>query len=727
MASTSYDPERTYEFEVKDVEYLHDGDQSFLASVYQPQGPGPFPALLDIHGGAWTNGDRSNNPQIMKGLAAGGIVVDDSTGSVLFATGNAIPCAGSVNSDSVIHTNAALGSPTSFQPQDWQANWCGPDLDLGSTTPTIINPNLIFMSGKYGQGFLLDPNNLTGVDSQVFPARSPYMGVDVCAGNHSDATFGSFAYAAPRLYLECDYRGLVSLTVNTTAPSFSVCDSTCAAAGTWRAAPSLEFGPPIVAGGAVWVVDINGSGLYGFDASTGAQIYHSASFSVTHFSTPSEAGGQIFVSSLDVVRSFKVVPGCTSVALSANPPSPVAVGTVVTLTATASGCPDATPLYQFWMAAPGGSWQIVQPYSTTATFTWNTAAPEGTYSLSVWARDSKSGGAFGDSTGHWDAYSSAQYTLNPFQCSSVNLTTSPPATAASGTAVTLTGAASGCPNPVYQFWIAAPGGNWQIVQAYSISATYTWLTTGHAPGTYSISVWTRDASASGAFGNGTGRWDAYQSGTYSLTSTPCTAVGLAASPPNSSPAGTTVALTGTATGCASPLYQFWIASPGGSWQIVQAYSSTATYTWNSTPGAAGVYGISVWARDSSSIGVSGNPTGRWDAYASGSYTLTTTPCSSVTSTAAPPSSAAVGTTVTLTGSASGCPNPLYQFWIADPGGNWRMVQAYSTSATYTWNTAGAARGTYSISVWVRDASSNGVNGNSTGRWDAYSSGHYSLS
>jgi acetyl esterase/lipase len=43
--------------------------------VYQPQGNGPFPALVDIHGGAWNNGDRTNNPAIAEGLAASGVVV----------------------------------------------------------------------------------------------------------------------------------------------------------------------------------------------------------------------------------------------------------------------------------------------------------------------------------------------------------------------------------------------------------------------------------------------------------------------------------------------------------------------------------------------------------------------------------------------------------------------------------------------------------------------------
>jgi acetyl esterase/lipase len=74
-AVLSYDPARRYDYKVEDIEYRRDGERSWLAMVYQPQGSGPFPALLDIHGGAWNNGERTNNPALAEGLAASGVVV----------------------------------------------------------------------------------------------------------------------------------------------------------------------------------------------------------------------------------------------------------------------------------------------------------------------------------------------------------------------------------------------------------------------------------------------------------------------------------------------------------------------------------------------------------------------------------------------------------------------------------------------------------------------------
>ena len=66
-----YDPEYKCEISVKELEY-QDG---LAVRVYQPAGAGPFPALVDVHGGVWTNGDRSANEVIDRGLAESGMVV----------------------------------------------------------------------------------------------------------------------------------------------------------------------------------------------------------------------------------------------------------------------------------------------------------------------------------------------------------------------------------------------------------------------------------------------------------------------------------------------------------------------------------------------------------------------------------------------------------------------------------------------------------------------------
>jgi acetyl esterase/lipase len=64
-----------HEFTVKDLVYRRDGDRKFLARLYQPAGSGPFPALLQVHGGAWNNKDRTDGQNAALDLAEAGIVV----------------------------------------------------------------------------------------------------------------------------------------------------------------------------------------------------------------------------------------------------------------------------------------------------------------------------------------------------------------------------------------------------------------------------------------------------------------------------------------------------------------------------------------------------------------------------------------------------------------------------------------------------------------------------
>jgi acetyl esterase len=65
----------THEIEVRDLEYRQSEDGPLLARLYQPKGPGPFPALIEVHGGAWAAGDRLNNAPLDEALAKSGIVV----------------------------------------------------------------------------------------------------------------------------------------------------------------------------------------------------------------------------------------------------------------------------------------------------------------------------------------------------------------------------------------------------------------------------------------------------------------------------------------------------------------------------------------------------------------------------------------------------------------------------------------------------------------------------
>src|SRR6266700_3658960 len=89
------------------------------------------------------------------------------------------------------------------------------------------------------------------------------------------------------------------------------------------------------------------------------------------------------------------------------------------------------------------------------------------------------------------------------------------------------------------------------------------------------------------------------------------------------------------------------------------------------------------------------------------------PCTSVTWNAPSPASPqGPGTQVTFSGTAAGCPHPVYEFWVQPPAGSWSILQAYSSASTATWNTTGLAAGTYLFDVWAKDSGS-------IADWDAH--------
>ena len=66
---------KIYAVDVEDVEYLRHGDKPLLVRLFRPQGSGPFPLVVDLHGGAWCMGDRLMDTPINEPLAQSGVVV----------------------------------------------------------------------------------------------------------------------------------------------------------------------------------------------------------------------------------------------------------------------------------------------------------------------------------------------------------------------------------------------------------------------------------------------------------------------------------------------------------------------------------------------------------------------------------------------------------------------------------------------------------------------------
>ena len=72
-----FDQTAPYEVEETDVPFARPEGKELLARIYRPAGEpeAPLAALVDVHGGAWSRGDRTTGAHHCRALAASGLVV----------------------------------------------------------------------------------------------------------------------------------------------------------------------------------------------------------------------------------------------------------------------------------------------------------------------------------------------------------------------------------------------------------------------------------------------------------------------------------------------------------------------------------------------------------------------------------------------------------------------------------------------------------------------------
>ena len=76
----TYDPTAIFDTNVSETPFRKTAKgRQLMAKIYQPQAEGrnagPFPVLLDLHGGAWNNKDRTANEPMARAIAASGVLV----------------------------------------------------------------------------------------------------------------------------------------------------------------------------------------------------------------------------------------------------------------------------------------------------------------------------------------------------------------------------------------------------------------------------------------------------------------------------------------------------------------------------------------------------------------------------------------------------------------------------------------------------------------------------
>ncbi len=226
----------------------------------------------------------------------------DSEGHIYVSTGNPnFPSGQEVTtydySDSVIELTPAMSLIGSFAPETWLSD-SNHDRDLGSAGPELLPGGLFFQAGKNEMGYLVEEAGMGSAAHAVYAEK-------VCHGakeGTGEGSFGGDAYSAGTIYVPC-VDGVRALSYDQANRRF---------APLWHG-PAEATGPPIVAGGLVWVLSgkfLAGGGtkLYGLDPATGVPRYTETlpRAVIDHFGSPSAGGGKVFAATGATVTAYQV-------------------------------------------------------------------------------------------------------------------------------------------------------------------------------------------------------------------------------------------------------------------------------------------------------------------------------------------------------------------------------------------------------------------------------------
>jgi polyvinyl alcohol dehydrogenase (cytochrome) len=208
--------------------------------------------------------------------ATGGAAVD-SAGYVYAATGNGASGSSYDYGDSLLKFTSGANLVSYFRSPTWAADNTA-DLDLGSASPELLPGGLVYQDGKNGNGYLV----ATATMGELYEAP-------VCNSFGADATQNNIIYVA------C-IGGIRALQLNTVTHRFSQL---------WHG-PSAANGPPIIAGGLVWVANWDGTTLYGLNPHTGQAVVTKSTPPMEHFTTPSASDGKLFLATGHTVEAYSI-------------------------------------------------------------------------------------------------------------------------------------------------------------------------------------------------------------------------------------------------------------------------------------------------------------------------------------------------------------------------------------------------------------------------------------
>jgi outer membrane protein assembly factor BamB len=236
--------------------------------------------------------------EFLGGIWMGGAApVVDPAGDIWFTVAN-----GSVTgpshrydgSNAIIELSPGFRLMQRFSDPLWRADNIV-DLDLGSTNPALVN-GFAFTVGKAGTAYLARQRHLGGHQVASLALCRP--------ARNGGSAWGGTAVDGSVLYVNCDdgepgnahFSHITAVRVTKKRPYLQVL---------WRSTTVRTAGPPIVAGGMVWTILIDGQEVVGLSQASGQpEVEEPIGVNSNHFPTPSVADGLLLVPSLKSVVAF---------------------------------------------------------------------------------------------------------------------------------------------------------------------------------------------------------------------------------------------------------------------------------------------------------------------------------------------------------------------------------------------------------------------------------------
>ena len=347
----------------------------------------------------------------------------------------------------------------------------------------------------------------------------------------------------------------------------------------------------------------------------------------------------------------------------------ITLGNSVTIKGAASGGTSPYQYAYYYKKNTDNSFTTVGSYSTTSSFTFKPTTT-GTYTVRVKVKDSAGTVVSKDLTVTVIIDSDGQPLVNSATISATSITL--------GKSVTITGKATGGTSPYYYavYYKKSSSTSYTTAQAYSTTNKVT-VTPGAAT-TYNIRVKVKDKNAT------------VKTKDFTVKVTPAVLSNTSTISATSVPAGSSVTITGKASGGTSP-YQYaayYKKASSTSYTTIKGYSTTAKMTF--TPAVATTYNVRVKVKDN--VGTVVNK----------DFTVKVTPAALSNTSTVSATSVTFGKSVTITGKASGGTSP-YQYaayYKKTSSSSYTKLRDYKTTATMTFKPA--VQTSYNLRVKVKD-------------------------